>query len=62
MNIDHVDQFATHLNHKVPLYISPAPDKHAWDIDALNINWLGFTAYAYPPSHGDPKKSGNANS
>ena len=27
-----VDIFATRLNHKVP-------DQHAWDIDALNINW-----------------------
>ena len=46
----HVGLFATHLNHKLPLYISPVPDQHAWDIDALNINWLGLTAYAYPPT------------
>ena len=55
----HVDLFATRLNHKVPLYLSPVPDQHAWDIDALNINWSGLTAYAYPshgsPSQGDPK-------
>ena len=38
--------FATHLNHKVPLYLSPVPVQHAWDIDALNINWSGLTAYA----------------
>ena len=44
----HVDLFATHLNHKLPLYISPVPDPKAWDIDALNINWTGLTAYAYP--------------
>ena len=25
------------------------PDPKAWDIDALNINWMGLTAYAYPP-------------
>ena len=42
----HVDLFATHLNHKVPLYVSPVPDQNAWDIDALNINCLGLTAYA----------------
>ena len=24
-------------NHKVPFYVSPVPDQHAWDIDALNI-------------------------
>ena len=45
----HVDLFATHLNHKVPLYVSPVLDHHAWDIDALNIIWSGLTAYAYPP-------------
>ena len=45
----HVDLFATRLNHKVPLYVSPVPDQNAWDIDALNKNWLGLTAYAYPP-------------
>ena len=29
----HVDLFATHLNHKLPLYVSPIPDRseiHAW--------------------------------
>ena len=46
----HVDLFATHLNHKLPLYVSPVPDPKAWDIDALNINWTGFTAYSYPPT------------
>ena len=43
------DLFATCLNHKVPLYIFQAPDQHALDIDTLNINWSGLTAYAYPP-------------
>ena len=46
----HVDLFATLLNHKLPLYMSPIPDPRAWDIDALNINWTGLTAYAYPPT------------
>ena len=41
----HVDLFATHLNHKLPLYVSPIPDPKAWDID-----WMGLTAYAYPPT------------
>ena len=56
----HVDLFATYLNHKVPLYVSP--DQHAWDIDALNINWSGLTAYAFPPTallHRVIQKSGN---
>ena len=42
--------FATHLNHQVPLYVSPVPDPNAWDIDALNINWSGPSAYAYRPT------------
>ena len=45
----HVDLFTTHLNHKLPLYMSPVPDPNAWNIDALNINWMGLTVYAYPP-------------
>ena len=32
----HIDLFATHLNHKVPLYISSVPDQ-TWEIDALSI-------------------------
>ena len=46
----HVDLFATHLNHKLPLYVSPIPDPRAWDTDALNIDWTNLTAYAYPPT------------
>ena len=46
----HVDLFATRLNHKVPLYVSPVPDQNAWEIDALNINWSCLTAYAYHPT------------
>ena len=38
----HVDLFATHLNHKLPLYVSPVPAPQPWDIDALNINWTGL--------------------
>ena len=43
-----VDLFATHLKHKLPLYVSPVPDQQAWNIDALNINWSDLVAYAYP--------------
>ena len=59
----HVDLFTTHLNHKLLLYVSPIPDPKAWDIDALNINWTGLTAYASPPTallHKVIQKSGNA--
>ena len=45
-----VDLFATRLNHKVPLFVSPVTDQNAWDIHVLNINWSGLTAYAYPPT------------
>ena len=29
-------------------WFTPHVDLFAWDIDALNINWTGLTAYAYP--------------
>ena len=49
----HVDWLTTHLNYKFPLYVSPVLD---YELDALNINWSGLTAYAYPPhSKGDLK-------
>ena len=44
----HVDLFATRLNHKFPLYVSPVQHPNAWDIDALNTNWMGLTVCAYP--------------
>ena len=34
-----VDLFATKLNHKLPMYVSPVPDSRAWETDALNISW-----------------------
>ena len=57
-----IDLFATHLNHRVPFYVSPVPYQHAWDIDALNIIWSGLSAYVYPPTvlfHRVIQKSGN---
>ena len=45
-----VDLFATKLNHKLPVYVSPLPDPQAWEVDALNIPWEGLVAYAYPPT------------
>ena len=45
-----VDLFATHLNHKLPIYVSPVPDKKAWEIvDALNICWEGLDGYVFCP-------------
>ena len=46
----HVDLFATRMNHKLPLNVSPVPDPNTWHIDALKINWSGLTADAYPPT------------
>ena len=44
-----VDMFATKLNHKLPIYISPVPDANAMNIDALNIYWEGLDGYVYCP-------------
>jgi hypothetical protein len=46
----HIDLFATRFNHQLEVYISPCPDPQAWAIDALNTDWTGFDAYAYPPT------------
>ena len=40
-----VDLFATKLNHKLPMYVSPVPDSQAWETDALNFSWEGLDAY-----------------
>ena len=44
-----VDLFATHLNYKLPIYVSLVPDKKAWKIDALNICWEGLDGYVFCP-------------
>ena len=44
-----VDLFATKLNHKLPVYVSPVPDSQAWETDALNISWEGLDAYVFCP-------------
>ena len=36
-----VDMFATKLNHKLPIYVSPVPNANAMNIDALNISCMG---------------------
>ena len=50
-----VDLFATHLNHKLPLYYSPVPDQHALGVDSLSHNWTNLLGYAYPPPALIPK-------
>ena len=44
-----VDMFATKMNHKLPLYVSPVPDANALNIDALDISWEGLDGYVYCP-------------
>ena len=44
-----VDLFATRLNKRLPLYVSPIPDANALAIDAMSVNWDGMHAYAFPP-------------
>ena len=53
MMTDHpnIDLFATRLNNRLPLYVSPIPDKKALSVDALSMNWDRIHAYAFPPFH-----------
>ena len=44
-----VDLFATHLNYKLSIYVSPVPYRKAWKIDALNICWEGLDGYVFCP-------------
>ena len=44
------DLFATRLNNRLPLYVSPVPDQAAWAVDAMSFSWDRLHAYAYPPS------------
>ena len=45
-----VDAFATRDNAKLPLFISPIPDPHAYAIDGLSFPWDNLSIYAYPPT------------
>ena len=44
-----LDLFATRLNNKLPVFVSPVPDPQAYAIDALSISWDSLIAYAFPP-------------
>ena len=44
-----VDLFATKMNNKLPLYVSPVPDPNAMAVDALNISWQALDGYVYCP-------------
>ena len=45
-----IDLFATHMNKKLPLYVSPFQDQMAWKVDAMTISWENLHFYAYPPT------------
>lgn len=45
----HIDLFATQFSHRLPVYVSPVPDPHAYAVDAFSISWSGLLSYAYPP-------------
>ena len=51
MDFPSIDLFATRLNHRLPLYVSPIPDQKALSIDALSMDWNRIHAYAFPPFH-----------
>ena len=44
-----VDLFATRLNHRLPLYVSPVLEPAAWAVDALSLDWNQMFGYAFPP-------------
>ena len=44
-----IDLFATRMNNKLPLYVSPVPDPNAMAVDALNISWEAMDGYVYCP-------------
>ena len=46
-----IDLFATRLNHRLPIYMSPIPDKKALAINALSMDWNHIHADVCPPFH-----------
>ena len=51
MDFPSIDLFATRLNHRLPLYVSPIPDQKALSIDAITMDWNHIHAYAFPLFH-----------
>ncbi|VDI40126.1 Hypothetical predicted protein [Mytilus galloprovincialis] len=45
----HVDLFATSLNYKVQVFMSPVQDSKAYAVDCMIVRWDGMFAYAFPP-------------
>ena len=48
-NKPNVDLFATRLNNRLPVFVSPMADPLAVEVDAMSISWKGMYAYAFPP-------------
>ena len=44
-----LDLFATRLNNRLPVWVSPMADPQAVGVDALSMSWKGMFAYAFPP-------------
>lgn len=44
-----VDLFASHLNYKLPKYVSWLPDNQAFACNAFSIKWTTFLGYVFPP-------------
>ncbi|XP_070173455.1 uncharacterized protein [Littorina saxatilis] len=44
-----IDLFATRFSARLPLFVSPFPDPLAWAVNALDLDWSGLQAYAFPP-------------
>ncbi|XP_055999480.1 uncharacterized protein LOC130047863 [Ostrea edulis] len=44
----HIDLFATHLNCKLPTFVSPIPDNKALAVDAMSFDWKGMFSYMFP--------------
>ena len=45
-----MDLFATRFNNKLPQFVSPIPEPHAWAVDALSLSWENLDPYAFPPA------------
>ncbi|CAG2229302.1 unnamed protein product [Mytilus edulis] len=45
----HVDLFATSLNYKVQVFMSPVPDPKAYEVNCMSVPCYGMFVYAFPP-------------
>ena len=45
----HIDLFATHLNLKLPTFVSPVLEPEENATEAMSLSWQGMWAYAFPP-------------